>query len=211
MLTQSGTVASVGETATTDVQRRRRASALPADVRRDLLIEAAEPLVRAKGEQVTTGEIAAAAGVAEGTLFRVFASKAALIEAVLDRALDPRRTDEALCGLARRRPSHGLEADVTAAVEVLQKRVVEVWQLLSGVGPRFRTDRRRPIGSPMLTTILERHRSCLDADPDEAGRILYSMTIATSHPLMAEQPLAPADVARRFLYGVAHREGAATC
>ncbi len=50
---------------------------------RQRLLEAADAAFREHGVEVSVGEIAAAAGVGRGTLFRNFASKDALIAAVL--------------------------------------------------------------------------------------------------------------------------------
>lgn len=53
-----------------------RAARLPADARREAILEAALPLFAEKGfEAVTTKEIAEAAGVSEALLYRHFASK----------------------------------------------------------------------------------------------------------------------------------------
>ena len=60
----------------------------PAD-RREALVEATLPLLRMHGRAVTTRQIAEAAGVAEGTIFRVFESKEELVEAALARAFEP--------------------------------------------------------------------------------------------------------------------------
>lgn len=185
------------------VSRRPRAAALPPDERRSMLVDATLPLLLERGEAVTTCEIATAAGIAEGTIFRAFASKDELVEAVLERVLDPSRTEEALEAIPER-PGRTLESDVTEAIEILQARVVEVWQLLSSVGPRFhRHDRRPSFDSPALTRLLERHRGQLRLPPPQAAQLLRSMTIATSHPLMTPRPMKPVEVTRHFLYGVA--------
>ena len=78
------------------VIERKRASALPPDERRSAIIEATLPLLLEHGEMVTTRQIAEAAGIAEGTIFRVFADKDAVIAAVIDAAVDPAPIEAAL-------------------------------------------------------------------------------------------------------------------
>jgi AcrR family transcriptional regulator len=62
---------------------------MPASARRVALIVAVLPLIRERGFEVTTRELASAANVAEGTIFRVFRDKGALFRAVLAAAFDP--------------------------------------------------------------------------------------------------------------------------
>ena len=69
--------------------KTKRASALPPDERRSMIVAATLPLLLEHGEMVTTRQIAEAAGIAEGTIFRVFADKDELIAAVIEAALDP--------------------------------------------------------------------------------------------------------------------------
>ncbi len=73
-----------------------RATPLPRDERRAALIAATEPLLEQFGREVSTRQIADAAGVAEGTIFRVFATKESLIDAVLDEVFDISRTCDQL-------------------------------------------------------------------------------------------------------------------
>jgi len=59
------------------------------DERRAAILDAAAPLLRERGARVSTRELAEAAGVAEGTLFRVFPDKRSLLRAAVARAMDP--------------------------------------------------------------------------------------------------------------------------
>ena len=68
-----------------------RAVALPPDQRREALVQATLPLLLVHGRAVTTRQIAEAAGVAEGTIFRVFDSKDELVEAAVRQAFVPGR------------------------------------------------------------------------------------------------------------------------
>lgn len=59
------------------------------DERRAAIALATVPLLESHGAQVSTRQIAVAAGVAEGTLFRAFDDKVELLTAAAERALDP--------------------------------------------------------------------------------------------------------------------------
>jgi len=187
--------------ATKDAPRAKRAAALPADERRSMIIAATLPLLLEHGEMVTTHDIADAAGIAEGTIFRVFASKEALIEAVIDHALDLGSVERAIAAIDATQP---LEESVTLLVVLFQQRVVDIWRLMSSVGTRFHEHARRPaVDSEALVRIFDGHRSALTVEPAEAARILRSFTLAMTHPMLVSEPVAAAEVARRFLYGVA--------
>ena len=66
-----------------------------------MIVEATLPLLLEHGEMVTTRQIAEAAGIAEGTIFRVFADKDELIAAVVEHAVDPAPLER---GARRHRP-----------------------------------------------------------------------------------------------------------
>jgi AcrR family transcriptional regulator len=71
----------------TTTPSRRRAPAMSPDQRRDMIVRIALPLVAEHGTAVTTSQVARAAGIAEGTLFRAFADKSELIAACVAEAL----------------------------------------------------------------------------------------------------------------------------
>ncbi len=74
-----------------DVQTfsRERARPMAPEDRRDAILDAAIPLLKERGRDVSTRQIAEAAGVAEGTLFRAFGDKESIITAAIDRYFDP--------------------------------------------------------------------------------------------------------------------------
>jgi AcrR family transcriptional regulator len=181
--------------------RRPRASALPPAERRRAIVEATIPLLVEHGEAVTTRQIADAAGIAEGTIFRVFPDKEALIDAAVEAALDPAPFEAALEAID---PTLPLDQLVHEVVVVWLRRTADTWRLLSSVGSRVRERRARPIAeSPGLARLLAAHRPELDVPPRAAARTLRALTLAMSHPLMVERPAPAREITRTFLYGVA--------
>ena len=71
------------------VVRPGRATPLPPDERRAAILLAVRPVLLARGAAVTSRELAEAAGVSEGTLFRVFTDKVTLIREAVLAAVDP--------------------------------------------------------------------------------------------------------------------------
>jgi len=182
---------------------RRRAAALPPDERRSMIIEATIPLLVEHGEMVTTRQIADAAGIAEGTIFRAFADKDELLGAVIDAALDPAPFERLLATID---PALPLAEIVTRAATFAQRRVVDVWRLASSVGTRFQDRKKQPMAdSPALTRLFEPYRDELSLPPQQAARTLRALVFAMSHPMMVEKPASPPEITEVFLHGVAKR------
>jgi len=192
------------QAATRLVDGPRRAAALPADERRSMIVTAALSLLLEHGEMVKTRDVAVAAGIAEGTIFRVFATKDDLIAAVIETALDTTALDQALATIDPHLP---LEERVASAVAMLQRRFVDVWRLASSVGVRFADHYRRPaVDSEPLVRLFEASRAELQIEPAAAARTLRAFTLAVTHPLLADVPMSPADIAQQFLHGVLAEE-----
>jgi AcrR family transcriptional regulator len=181
--------------------RRRRAAAMSPDARRSAIVEATIPLLLTHGESVTTRQIADAAGIAEGTIFRAFPDKDALIDAALDTALDTETFERALGEID---PALPLEEVVNAAVATSQRRVAEAWRLLSSLGHRLHDGGRRPMAeSATLARLLDAHRDELVLNPRAAARALRAITFAMTHPMLVPRPAPPREITRLFLHGAA--------
>src|ERR1700755_1607199 len=98
--------------------------------RRAALIQATIPLLVEHGLDVSTRQIAEAAGVAEGTIFGVFENKNKLVTVSVLQALDPQPTIAALNAMDR---GLSLRERLTISAEMLMQRFTEHAQLMSAV------------------------------------------------------------------------------
>jgi AcrR family transcriptional regulator len=188
---------------------RKRAAALPPEARRQAIVEATLPLLMELGPHVTTRQIAEAAGIAEGTIFRVFADKDVLIAAVVEKALDPAPLAARLREIDQAQP---LEARLVEAVQVVQERSVRLWQLMSNVGftasgpERDEMRRRNMQDLPALVALFEPDDRVLRFDPRACARRLRALAIAGTHPaLVGDQALTAEEIVSLFLDGARKR------
>src|SRR4051794_1612046 len=104
----------------------KRASAMAPEDRRSMIVAVALPLLLEHGERLTTRQIAEAAGIAEGTIFRAFSDKDEVIAAVVEAALDQEPLETALCAIP---PDLAFTHAVGAAIAIMQERVINVWRI----------------------------------------------------------------------------------
>jgi AcrR family transcriptional regulator len=190
----------------------RRAAALPAGERREALIAATLPLVLEHGTDVSTRLIAEAAGVAEGTIFRVFPSKDDLIEAVVDSAFDPSSLVDAIGRIPTSLP---LAERLVAAVALMQERgrriagLVHAFAARGSVPDRERVQRARLAETRVviaLELLLLPDRGQLCCSPLETARRLRLVTLALSSPRLVEaDPLPPEEIVSLLLDGLRRR------
>ncbi len=188
-----------------------RAAPLSPEARRASIIAATLPLLRIHGRAVTTSQIAMAAGVAEGTLFRVFADKDALIEAAIASAFDPAPGEAELARIDR---TLSLRDQLIAAIEIMQRRVGQIWQLISMLGlPAPPPERRAPPPHAddtrlraQLVALFEPHRDEIRVEPEQAARLLRALAFAGTHPRIIDQPLTPHELVSLLLDGIRARD-----
>lgn len=190
-----------------------RAAALPPDQRRTEIIAAACPILLADPTGFTTRQVAEAAGIAEGTLFRHFETKAELVSAVVDDLLNPDPLLELLAGLT----GDDLESLTLGILTALRRGVERQSSLLVALK---RHDR------PSETTMADHHHRHVErmrlVDAAIAQALaphanefrlplptiafhLRVLAVSASHPLLSagEPTLDSGDLVRVFLYGVA--------
>ncbi|GGM04721.1 TetR/AcrR family transcriptional regulator [Nakamurella endophytica] len=170
-----------------------RAAPMPPEERRAAIVAAAIPLVAQHGPAVTTRQIADAAGVAEGTIFRVFTDKQAVLDEVVRTVTDPAPD---LAMLEALDPSRPLRELLTAAADIATGRLRQVWSVLGALrtfesGPPPGAGRRPPslpLEDPLLVRmcrLLEPHADELRLPPTEVARLLRALVVAGTHPRLA--------------------------
>lgn len=114
---------------------------MPPEERRAAIIDATRPLIVRYGADISTRQIAEACALAEGTLFRVFPNKDAIIHTCVREILDPRHVVAAIEGIDRTLP---LYDQVALAVGLLH----EAGRELAGIVAVLHAS--RPEGRPPI-------------------------------------------------------------
>jgi AcrR family transcriptional regulator len=188
----------------TPAPTRTRAPAMAVEDRRSAIVAAAMPLFIEGGLAVTTREVAHAAGIAEGTVFRAFADKEDLIEAVIAAALDPAPVDEALDAIDLGLP---LVDRLVAAVDVLRERVAtyaKVMALVGSVRPGRPAPDKAPEALPRLEALLAPDAGRLRISPRDTAHLLRGIVVASVHPSFHPgSPRSSAEIVDLLLHGVA--------
>ncbi len=184
--------------------------------RRRAIIEAVHPLLLTHGPELTTRQIAEAAGVAEGTLFRVFESKQELLAEAACAALHAEPALQQLADLPQKGPAR------------LADRVVAVLGILQAEGRRTRAlgvalvrppdgqaphrhdyrhtglrDRRARLTEAVAAS-LEEYAADLAVPPRTAAQLLLAIAFALTFDPIENHPLTgPGGIADVVLHGIA--------
>jgi len=178
------------------------------DERRAALVAATLPLLREHGRDVSTRQIAEAAGVAEGTIFRVFPNKEAVIHAAIESLFDPTEALEKLAGIDRTLP---LRERLVTAVGYFQERFQHVFRLMmvlrqqrppEHANPRQEHDSRNAKITAAMVDLIGDDRDALRVPPEQLARLLRLLTFSGTHPLIAEgNLLTPEEIVDTVLVG----------
>ena len=167
---------------------------MAAEDRRAALVAATVPLLHEHGPDVSTRLIAQAAGVAEGTIFRVFPDKNSLVREALLQALDPAPLVEALAEIDA---DADLRDRLAAAAKLLIQGFAENAQLMSAardlamatdaapeLHERLADARNRMLTA--LTGMIEPDRTRLRRSPATVARLLILLVGGSAHGLFAD-------------------------
>jgi AcrR family transcriptional regulator len=192
---------------------RRRAPAMSPEQRRAMIIQTAIPLIAEYGAAVTTAKIARAAGIGEGTIFRVFADKDELLQACMAEALSPEHAVRELDAIDLSQP---LPDRLAEAAEALQAHLARMGAIagslghgggkhpgtVRGAGRTESTARLRAA----LAELLEPDKAALRRPPEQIAALFFGLLF--TQPRTEDEPdLTPQELVEVFLHG-AFSEGA---
>ena len=193
-----------------------RATPMPPEARRAALIAATEPLLELFGREVSTKQIAEAAAVAEGTIFRVFPTKEALIDAVCDQVFDVGRICAELEAID---PGAELEARLVEAVGIMQAWLRQIFSLFHALRldkrlsenhddymAKQRADNQRL--NDVLVSLLRPDAPRIRLPLADAAEAIRITTLAFTHPWISDQrPHEPPLIVDLLLHGVLGASG----
>ncbi|MBX3078819.1 MAG: helix-turn-helix transcriptional regulator [Cryobacterium sp.] len=161
------------------------------------------PLLVEHGRDLTSKQIAEAAGVAEGTIFRAFGDKESLIEAAIAKFLDPESLRVGLQSIA---PELPLDDKVLRIVELMMQRFSEVFRVMAAVGATHPPKRheRRHVFADIIAEVLAPQLADLNWSPERTAHVIRLVTFSASlKEFNAGMEFTTRELADIVLYGIA--------
>jgi AcrR family transcriptional regulator len=186
-----------------DEPTRTRAKPMSIDERRAMIVDAVIPLLIEHGREVSTRQIADAAGIAEGTIFRVFADKEEIFSAAVEKFLDPGALHERLRAID---PELPLEGKINDILFQTRSRMTGIFGIMNAVGMQGPPPRRR--GPENFIEIIEQVlRPDLEELNVEASRIaslIRLIAFASAIPQFNQgNEISTTELAYYITYGIA--------
>lgn len=179
-----------------------RARPLAVEARKAMIIEATMPLLVDFGLDLTSKQIAEAAGVAEGTIFRAFGDKETLIEQTVKKFLDPEPLRRELRSIPIDLP---LDDKVLRMIELMRKRFSDVFRVMAAI----RTVQPPPHNeknafAEFVSEALVPHVKELNWPPDRTAQVIRLVSFAASIThFNAGMEFSSEELTRIVLYGIA--------
>lgn len=186
---------------------RRRAPGMSPEQRREMIIQTAIPLIAEYGAAVTTAKIARAAGIGEGTIFRVFTDKEELLQACVAEALSPEHAVRELDAIDLSQP---LPDRLAEAADALQAHMARMGAIAGSLGHRGgkHPGTVRGAGRDESTTriraalaeLLEPEKATLRRPPEQVAALFFGLLF--TQPRTEDEPdLTPQELVEVFLHG----------
>ena len=201
--------------------KHHRARPLPPAERQRAIVDAIIPLLLDKGSAVTTQQMAQAAGIAEGTIFRVFPDKPSVIREAVRTSMDPAPVCQALADIP---DSASMESQLEAAATVLLEHSQRVAALVGVLRSAATSAAGHPAGIPQfvrksnaaildeLTKLLGRHADRLRVPAVRAAIAFRGLIFANAHPMVTPgEKTTPQEIADLLLCGVMTTETSSPC
>jgi AcrR family transcriptional regulator len=205
-------------------EKRRRAPAMSQEERRAAIVRSTLPLLIEHGGNVSTSQIAAAAGIAEGTVFRAFKDKRDLLVACMRAGMN---SDEEVGRIGAIDLQWALHERLTEGVRAVSGYLDRIWAVgqalrAGGVGPEAMQERmhggdekHQPGPPPELIRVSQAMSRLFDegaddlrVDAERAVRMLLSLVFSNrmASAGFGEPIDDPAEIVDLFLHGVVNRE-----
>jgi AcrR family transcriptional regulator len=205
-------------------EKRRRAPAMSQEERRAAIVRSTIPLLLEHGGTVSTSQIAAAAGIAEGTVFRAFKDKQDLLLACMHAGMN---SEEEVATIGRIGRNGPLQERLTEGVRAISGYLDRVWAVgqavrAGGISPQAIQERMHGEGEPhkpgpppeffrvsqAMSGLFDEATDNLRVAPERAVQMLLGLVLTSRMQStgFGQSIGEPAEIVELFLHGVIRRE-----